>query len=75
MGWLSKDRAAPEQPTRREALDCIPVKNRHAREQRLDNGDVVVLYPVAQIGAPRSFQIPPDFRFRKAFMRLENGFH
>lgn len=46
MGWLSKDRAAPEQPTRREALDCIPVKNRHAREQRLDNGDVVVLYPV-----------------------------
>lgn len=46
MGWLTKDRAAPLPLTRREALDCIPVKNRHVREERLDNGDVLVLYPV-----------------------------
>jgi hypothetical protein len=36
---------APQQ-TRSEALTCIPVKNRHVREQRLENGDVVVLYPM-----------------------------
>jgi hypothetical protein len=45
MGWLTKDRSAPQQ-SRSEALACIPVKNRHVREQRLDNGVVVVLYPV-----------------------------
>jgi hypothetical protein len=32
--------------TRREALACIPVKNRHVSEQRLESGDLVVLYPV-----------------------------
>jgi len=32
--------------TRSEALACIPVKNREVREQRLANGDVLVLYPV-----------------------------
>jgi hypothetical protein len=45
MGWLTKDRSVPQQ-TRREALACIPVKSRLVREQRLDNGDVLVLYPV-----------------------------
>jgi hypothetical protein len=32
--------------SRREALTCIPVKNRHVREQRQENGDVVVVYPM-----------------------------
>jgi hypothetical protein len=32
--------------TRSEALACIPVKNQHVQEQRLDGGEVVVLYPV-----------------------------
>jgi hypothetical protein len=45
MGWLTKDRSVPKQ-TRSEALACIPVKNRHVREQRLDSGELVVLYPV-----------------------------
>ncbi len=45
MGWLEKDRSTPMR-TRREALACIPVKNRQVREQRLENGEVVVLYPV-----------------------------
>jgi hypothetical protein len=45
MGWLTK---APSASTlsRREALACIPVKNRNVREQRLENGDVVVVYPM-----------------------------
>jgi len=45
MGWLTK---APSASTlsRREALTCIPVKNRHVRERRLENGDVVVVYPM-----------------------------
>lgn len=46
MGWLTKDRAGPLTPTRREALDCIPVKNRYVQEERLHNGDVLVRYPV-----------------------------
>jgi hypothetical protein len=33
--------------SRSEALACIPVKNRHVREQRLETGEVLVLYPVA----------------------------
>lgn len=45
MGWLRKDRPAL-QLSRLEALACIPVKNRHVREQRLDSGEVVVLYPL-----------------------------
>jgi hypothetical protein len=32
--------------SRREALACIPVKNRNVREQCLENGDVVVVYPM-----------------------------
>lgn len=32
--------------TRREALGGIPVKNRHVREQRLESGDLMILYPV-----------------------------
>jgi len=46
MGWLTRDRATPPVQTRREALDCIPVKNRHIQEERLENGDVLVSYPV-----------------------------
>jgi hypothetical protein len=45
MRWRAKDRSASVQ-TRSEALACIPVKNREVREQRLANGDVLVLYPV-----------------------------
>jgi hypothetical protein len=45
MGWLTKDRSVAKQ-SRSEALACIPVKNRHVREQRLDSGELVVLYPV-----------------------------
>jgi hypothetical protein len=47
MGWLTRNRSTPLAPTRREALDCIPVKNRTVQEQRLENGDVLVVYPVA----------------------------
>jgi hypothetical protein len=32
--------------TRREALGGIPVKNRHVREQRLEGGELMILYPV-----------------------------
>jgi hypothetical protein len=32
--------------TRSEALGCIPVKNHHVREQRLESGELVILYPV-----------------------------
>jgi hypothetical protein len=46
MGWLTKKDSAPR-PSRSEALACVPVKNRHVSEQRLDSGEVVVLYPVA----------------------------
>jgi hypothetical protein len=46
MGWLTRDRATPLVPSRREALDCIPVKNRHIQEERLESGDVLVCYPV-----------------------------
>ena len=28
------------------ALACVPVKNRHVREERLDSGEVVLHYPV-----------------------------
>jgi hypothetical protein len=45
MGWLEKKRSAPMQ-TRREALACIPVKNRQVSEQRMETGEVVVLYPL-----------------------------
>lgn len=45
MGWLTnKDSAALS--SRREALACVPVKNRHVSEERLSSGEVVVLYPV-----------------------------
>ncbi len=46
MGWLTRDRTTPPVSTRREALDCIPVKNRQVQEERLENGDVLVRYPV-----------------------------
>jgi hypothetical protein len=46
MDWLRKKRSAAMR-TRREALACIPVKNRHVREQRLESGETVVLYPMA----------------------------
>jgi hypothetical protein len=32
--------------TRGEALGCIPVKSRHVREQRLESGEMLVIYPV-----------------------------
>jgi hypothetical protein len=32
--------------TRSEALGCIPVKNHHVQEQRLESGELVILYPV-----------------------------
>jgi hypothetical protein len=37
---------APPSLTRTEALGCIPVKSRYVREQRLENGEILVLYPV-----------------------------
>jgi Coenzyme PQQ synthesis protein D (PqqD) len=33
--------------TRNEALRCTPVKNRHAREQRLESGEIIIHYPLA----------------------------
>jgi len=45
MGWSKKNRSAAMR-TRREALACIPVKNRHVREQRLESGELLVFYPV-----------------------------
>jgi hypothetical protein len=41
------NKPAPPMQTRDEALACIPVKSRHVREQRLESGEVLVLYPVA----------------------------
>jgi len=45
MGWRARDRTTSMR-SRSEALACIPVKNRYVREQRLENGEVLVLYPV-----------------------------
>lgn len=45
MGWLTNKTAAPLKG-RSEALACVPVKNRNVREQRLDSGEVVLIYPV-----------------------------
>jgi hypothetical protein len=45
MDWLRKKRSAVMR-TRREALACVPVKNRHVREQRLESGETVVVYPI-----------------------------
>lgn len=46
MGWRTKNRLNSNR-TRTDALACIPVKNRHVREQPLASGEVLVLYPVA----------------------------
>jgi hypothetical protein len=35
--------------TRREALGSIPVKNRHVSEQRLESGELMILYPVTAL--------------------------
>lgn len=45
MGWMTKPKTKPP-ATRREALGGIPVKNRHVREQRLESGELMILYPV-----------------------------
>lgn len=45
MGWLTNKPAAPLM-NRGAALACVPVKNRHVREERLDSGEVVLHYPV-----------------------------
>jgi hypothetical protein len=46
MGWLAKTKATP-QLSRNEALDCTPVRNRHVSEQRLDSGEILIVYPLA----------------------------
>lgn len=45
MGWMTRQKGNPTL-TRSEALGCIPVKNHHVREQRLESGELVILYPV-----------------------------
>lgn len=45
MGWLTRRKARPVL-TRTEALGSIPVKNRRVQEQRLESGELVILYPV-----------------------------
>jgi hypothetical protein len=46
MRRFSKKTARPALD-RREALQCVPMKNRSVREDRLENGDVVLEYPLA----------------------------
>lgn len=48
MGWMTKSKTKPP-ATRREALGGIPVKNRHVREQRLEDGELMILYPVTPL--------------------------
>jgi hypothetical protein len=45
MEWMTRSKTKPAL-TRSEALGCIPVKNHHVREQRLESGELVILYPV-----------------------------
>jgi hypothetical protein len=45
MGWMTRPKGKPAL-TRAEALGCIPVKNHHVREQRLESGELVIHYPV-----------------------------
>lgn len=33
--------------TRTEALQCTPVKNAHIKETRLENGEVLLTYPIS----------------------------
>jgi hypothetical protein len=49
MGWTTRQKTKPSL-TRREALGGIPVKNRHVREQRLESGELLILYPVTAAG-------------------------
>jgi len=49
MAWMMKQKTK-HPPTRREALSGIPVKNRHVREQRLESGELMILYPVTVAG-------------------------
>ena len=35
-----------EGPNRGEALECIPVKNSKVEESRLDNGELLLIYPI-----------------------------
>ncbi len=46
MGWLPS-RRRPTLIRRDEALGAVPVKNRYVREARLENGVVVLHYPVS----------------------------
>ena len=48
MGWMTKSKTKPP-ATRREALGSIPIKNRYAREQRLEGGELMILYPVTAV--------------------------
>jgi hypothetical protein len=45
---MTKQKTKPPS-TRREALGAVPVKNRHAREQRLESGELMILYPVTAL--------------------------
>ena len=47
MGWPRKT-GRRALISRDDAFGCTPVKNRHVRESRLESGEVVVHYPVAQ---------------------------
>lgn len=36
----------PAAPERREALDCIPLRHPDIREEILENGDILIFYPL-----------------------------
>lgn len=45
---MKRFRKKPPHPAldRREAMQCVPMKNREVREDRLESGDVVLEYPL-----------------------------
>ena len=41
-----KNKKKAEGPNRSEALECIPIKNDKVEESRLDNGELLLIYPI-----------------------------
>ena len=41
-----KNKNKEERPKRSEALECIPIKNDKVEESRLDNGELLLIYPI-----------------------------
>jgi hypothetical protein len=47
MKWFGRKKTIDRQLTRRDALNGIPLKNPRVQENRGDNGDLLLVYPLA----------------------------